>query len=181
MKTLFEKYAIDDYFDEMFSGSRRPRRHYRQLCERLAGLTTQEFEQEGRHADTVFLGRGITFTVYGGSEETERIFPFDLLPRIIPNSEWTMIETGLRQRVRALNLFLLDLYTTQHILRDGTLPRGLIESSLMYCPDFNHRKISLFILRALTSSGMGRGHILCLKIIYVRRQVSRMFLKIVLS
>ena len=136
MKTLFEKYAIDDYFDEMFSGSRRPRRHYRQLCERLAGLTTQEFEQEGRHADTVFLGRGITFTVYGGSEETERIFPFDLLPRIIPNSEWTMIETGLRQRVRALNLFLLDLYTTQHILRDGTLPRGLIESSLMYCPDF---------------------------------------------
>lgn len=122
-------------FDEMFEGPNKIRRHYQQLIERLDQLPPQELELKRRQADQAFLRQGITFTVYGKSETTERIFPFDLLPRIIPNSEWRNLEDGLRQRIRALNLFLLDIYGKQSILRDGRIPRELVESSSNFQPD----------------------------------------------
>jgi len=122
-------------FDEMFEGPHSPRPHYRQLIERLDQLPPQDLELKRRQADQAFLRQGITFTVYGESEQTERIFPFDLLPRIIPNSEWRTLEEGLRQRIRALNLFLLDIYGKQSILRDNRVPRELIESSTHFQRD----------------------------------------------
>ena len=123
-------------FDEMFEAPDSPRPHYRQLIERLDQLAPHDLELKRRQADQAFLRQGITFTVYGEAEHTERIFPFDLLPRIIPNSEWRTLEDGLRQRIRALNLFLLDIYGKQSILRDGRIPRELIETSTHFQPDF---------------------------------------------
>ncbi len=137
MKSLFEAYQLMPGFDEMFEAKGKPRPHYRQLCHRLQEFTQREFELKRRQADQAFLRQGITFTVYGDAEQTEKIFPFDLLPRIIPNSEWSIIERGIRQRVMALNHFLLDIYTDQKILRDGIVPRNLVESSIHYQKDFH--------------------------------------------
>ncbi len=122
-------------FDEMFEAPNTPRRHYRQLIERLDQLPPHDLELKRRQADQAFLRQGITFTVYDEPDQTERIFPFDLLPRIIPNSEWRILEDGLRQRIRALNLFLLDIYGKQSILRDGRIPRELVETATHFQPD----------------------------------------------
>ncbi|MEC4672651.1 MAG: circularly permuted type 2 ATP-grasp protein [Nitrospirota bacterium] len=125
-----------DGYDEMFEGAGQPRPHYRQLYNRLQDLSLRDFEFKRRQGDQAFLRQGITFTVYGDPQQTEKIFPFDLIPRIIPNSEWQMIEGGIRQRVTALNHFLLDIYGDQRILRDGIVPRELIESSALFQKEF---------------------------------------------
>lgn len=136
MKDIFAQYKPNLGFDEMFEEPQKPRAHYRQLFERLNEMTLQEFDWKRRQADQAFLRQGITFTVYGDSQQTERVFPFDLLPRIIPNSEWRLLEEGLRQRIRALNAFLLDVYGEQYIVRDQLIPRELIESSKSFQRDF---------------------------------------------
>ena len=123
-------------YDEMFEAKGAPRPHYRQLCHRLQELSLREFDLKRRQGDQAFLRQGITFTVYGDAQQTEKIFPFDLLPRIIPNSEWGVIEQGIRQRVLALNQFLLDIYNDQKILLDKVVPRKLIESSIHFQKDF---------------------------------------------
>ena len=122
-------------FDEMFEGSQAPRLHYRRLVERLRNFAVKDLEWKRRQADQAFLRQGITFTVYGDPQQTEKIFPFDLMPRIIPNREWQIIENGLRQRVRALNMFLLDIYGSQKILKDKIIPRELVESSIHFQKD----------------------------------------------
>lgn len=136
MQTLFDQYKPNLGFDEMFAGPEEPRSHYRQLVERLKELTVEEFDWKRRQADQAFLRQGITFAVYGDAQQTERVFPFDLLPRIIPNSEWRILEEGLRQRIRALNSFLLDIYGEQQILKEGLIPRELVESSRNFQRDF---------------------------------------------
>ena len=108
-------------------GGIAPRPHYRALAARLAQLTARDLRGASDLVNRSFLHQGITFTVYSDVEHgTERIFPFDLIPRLIPPHEWSIIESGLRQRIRALNLFLNDLYHDQHILRDRVVPRQLI-------------------------------------------------------
>jgi uncharacterized circularly permuted ATP-grasp superfamily protein len=114
------------FFDEMFEAAGRPRPHYRVLAEQLAALSVEEFEERRHAVDVSFLNQGIGFTVYGQEEGLERIFPFDLIPRVIPRDEWSLLEHGLTQRVRALNLFLHDVYHGQRILRDGRIPPGLV-------------------------------------------------------
>jgi len=138
MKMLdqFKHYQIGGYFDEMFEAPDRPRPHYRQLYEQLKSLSVQELAQYQSQAARAFLDQGITFTVYGDEQRTERIFPFDLLPRIIPNSEWRHVEQGVRQRIRALNAFLLDVYGEQRILREGIIPRELVEGAAGFQRDF---------------------------------------------
>ena len=115
-------YDLGGFFDEMFEAPGRPRAHYRQLFESLAALMPATLEERSRVAELVFLHQGITFTVYGDEQGTERIFPFDLIPRIMPADEWAPIERGLEQRMRALNLFLEDVYHEQQILADGVVP-----------------------------------------------------------
>jgi uncharacterized circularly permuted ATP-grasp superfamily protein len=123
---LGTSYDPGAFFDEMFDAGGLPRPHYRELAEQLAGLTVEEFE-ERRHAVGVsFLNQGIGFTVYGQEEALERIFPFDLIPRVIPRGEWDAVERGLIQRVRALNAFLDDVYHDQRVLADGRIPPGLV-------------------------------------------------------
>ena len=94
MKRLFNGYRVQHGYDEVFESFDRPRHHYRQLCKRLQDLSLEDFNLKRLQGDQAFLRQGITFTVYGDPEQTERIFPFDLIPRIIPNSEWRHIESG---------------------------------------------------------------------------------------
>src|SRR6202022_2762829 len=91
-------------------------------------LPAGELRRRKQAADLSFLHQGITFTVYGRDEGTERIFPHDLLPRIITNAEWGVIERGLTQRITALNLFLRDIYHEGRILSEGVVPRELVDS-----------------------------------------------------
>lgn len=119
-------YSVGNFFDEMFLESGEPRPHYRALFDRLSNLTIDEFNARRRAADISFLYQGITFTVYNENEGIERIFPFDLIPRIIPHNEWQTLERGLTQRVIALNHFLHDIYHDQRIIKDKRIPAELV-------------------------------------------------------
>ena len=120
----------------MFEPSGAIRPHYRNLADQFEQLDEESFRRKREAVDLAFLQKGITFTVYGNEESTERIFPFDLIPRIIPNSEWQALARGLEQRIRALNLFLDDVYHDQKILNDGIIPREIVESAPYFRPAF---------------------------------------------
>jgi len=142
---LFEGYDTGGYYDEMFSAPGQPRPHYAKLFQKLSTMAPGQFEERRKLADLSFLIQGITFTVYSDGRGTERLFPFDLIPRILPNSEWQHIERGLSQRVMALNLFLHDIYGEQRILQDGRIPRSLVYS----CPHFRREVIGVEVPRGI--------------------------------
>ncbi|MCB0194336.1 MAG: circularly permuted type 2 ATP-grasp protein [Anaerolineae bacterium] len=128
----FTQYQLDGAYDELFEESNVPRGQYHALYKRLLELPPEELQRRQQAADASFLHQGITFTVYGREEGTERIFPYDLLPRILTNAEWKTVEQGLTQRITALNKFLHDLYHDAHILADGIVPRELVYSCKHY-------------------------------------------------
>ncbi|HVU11241.1 MAG TPA: circularly permuted type 2 ATP-grasp protein [Phototrophicaceae bacterium] len=128
----FTQYEIGDAYDEMFDGEGVARDHYRAIYQRLLELPAAELQERQQAADLSFLHQGITFTVYGNDQGTERIFPYDLLPRIITSAEWDVLERGLAQRITALNLFLRDIYHDGQILNDGVVPRELVFSCKHY-------------------------------------------------
>jgi uncharacterized circularly permuted ATP-grasp superfamily protein len=156
---MFENYQPEDFFDEMFAGPApggvRP--HYRKFLERFAALDLEEFEQKRQSTDLSFLRQGITFTVYNNDEGTERIFPFDLVPRIIPAAEWTHLENGLKQRITALNLFLKDIYTDQKILADKVIPEHYVLSAKHYRPEFRGTKVPRDIYIHICGTDLIRG------------------------
>lgn len=121
-------YEQSGAYDEMFGATSEARPQYRQLHSLIRGLDGDELRRRQQAADTSFLNQGITFTVYGGEEGTERIFPYDLLPRILTAGEWRTIESGLKQRIAALNHFLGDVYHEGAILRDRVVPRELVHT-----------------------------------------------------
>jgi uncharacterized circularly permuted ATP-grasp superfamily protein len=123
---LGERYDPGEHFDEMFDDAGRPRAHYAELFVQLARLSVEEFEERRRAVDASFLNQGIGFTVYDAEDALERIFPVDLIPRVIPGADWERLEQGLAQRVRALDLFLHDVYHDQRILREGVIPAELV-------------------------------------------------------
>jgi len=130
---LFRDYDAGSFFDEMFAAPGQARPHYAKTFQELAGMAPAQFEELRQLADFSFLLQGITFTVYSDGRGTERLFPFDLVPRIVPRPEWEHIERGLGQRVRALNLFLRDVYGPQRILKDRIIPRPLVYSCRHFC------------------------------------------------
>jgi uncharacterized circularly permuted ATP-grasp superfamily protein len=113
-------------YDEIFASEGQARPHYRELLEILGSLDEREIPRRERLQKLSLLNQGITFAVYGEKDGVERIFPFDFVPRIIPQVEWRKIEDGLIQRVTALNLFLADVYSEQRCLRDGIVPWELV-------------------------------------------------------
>jgi uncharacterized circularly permuted ATP-grasp superfamily protein len=125
-------YDPGSFFDEMFLADGTPRAHYRDLHAQLVRLTSESFAERRHAANAVFRTRGIGFTVYGHGEGIDRIFPFDLVPRIVSASEWALLERGLEQRVRALNLFLSDVYGEARILREGRVPTELVYGSTQF-------------------------------------------------
>jgi uncharacterized circularly permuted ATP-grasp superfamily protein len=122
---LLARYALTG-FDEMFAGPDDVRAHYVPLAERLAEMGAAELRRRHQVADLMMRQQGITFTVYGRKQGVERIIPFDPIPRIVSPEEWDRIERGLRQRVRALNLFIHDVYHARHILKDRVVPPELV-------------------------------------------------------
>ena len=128
----FLNYELDHAYDEMFAPNQAVRAHYDTLHQRLLETPVEEMRRRKQAADLAFLHQGITFTVYGRDEGIEKIFPNDLLPRIITQGEWSKIERGLAQRIVALNLFLKDIYHEGKILNDGVVPREMIYSCKHY-------------------------------------------------
>src|SRR5579885_612123 len=128
----FAGYELDDAWDEMFDASGEPRPHYSELYARLLTIPPDELRHRKQAADLAFLNQGITFTVFGREEGTERIFPHDLLPRIISQQEWRQIEAGLIQRITALNLYVHDVYHEGRIIADKVVPREVIHTCRHY-------------------------------------------------
>ena len=133
---MLKRYDHAGFFDEMLDENGQSRPHYRKFREHFKALTPQEFEHKRHSVDVAFLRQGITFNVYGDSAGTEKIFPFDLLPRIIPAKEWDFLERGLTQRITALNLFLHDIYHEQRILKDGVIPPHYVLSGKHFRREF---------------------------------------------
>jgi uncharacterized circularly permuted ATP-grasp superfamily protein len=118
-------------WDEMFrAGDIRP--EYQPFAAAIENLAALEMTRKDELAKKLFMSQGITFTVYSSGEGIEKIFPFDIIPRIISNSEWLRIEAGIKQRLKALNIFLKDIYHQQFIIKDGVVPAALVYS----CPQF---------------------------------------------
>src|SRR5919106_5226866 len=109
-------------YDEMHQPDGQARVHYEALAQWLDSISPAVLDEKRREADLLFHRVGITFAVYGDDEGTERLIPFDTIPRIIPESEWQLLYRGLKQRVTALNRFLHDIYHAQDILRAGVIP-----------------------------------------------------------
>jgi uncharacterized circularly permuted ATP-grasp superfamily protein len=128
---LFGGYNLATY-DEMFDSDGTPRSHYASLHERLIELGPDELERRDKVADLTMRQQGITFTVYGRDQGVERIIPFDPIPRLLAPAEWDKIERGLKQRVRALNLFIHDVYHQRLILKDRIVPPELVFGATGY-------------------------------------------------
>jgi uncharacterized circularly permuted ATP-grasp superfamily protein len=129
---LLNNYFIDNaVWDEMCS-SEQVRNHYVGVMKSMQQLTIEELNKKEEQAKRLFMSQGITFTVYKSGEGIEKIFPFDIIPRIITAAEWELIEKGIKQRLTALNLFLKDVYNEQFIIKDGVVPAEMIYS----CPHF---------------------------------------------
>jgi uncharacterized circularly permuted ATP-grasp superfamily protein len=135
---MFERYEVDGLFDEMFTRPGEARGHYRAVADQLRRMGPAAFSRRVRMADLTFRNQGITFTVYNDQRGVEKIFPFDLVPRIVPADEWDVIERGLIQRITALNLFCQDIYHEQHILRERVIPPELIYGAKMFRREMFH-------------------------------------------
>jgi uncharacterized circularly permuted ATP-grasp superfamily protein len=115
------------------------RDHYQKVFHSLRQLDVSALVQKDRMAAELFMNQGITFTVYSDNQGIERIFPFDIIPRIIPGAEWDHIERGIGQRLKALNLFLKDVYNEQQIIRDRVIPAALVAS----CPAYTREAFGI--------------------------------------
>ncbi|MGM7703039.1 circularly permuted type 2 ATP-grasp protein [Pseudalkalibacillus sp. Hm43] len=138
---MFKTYETESFFDEMLQEKGRPRSHYQTLYDRLSDLPEDELKIRHEAAQQNFLRQGITFTVYNDNQGTERTIPFDFVPNIIPKDEWKNLEKGLIQRVKALNLFLDDVYNGQQILKDGLIPRELVVTCNHFYPQVTKIKV----------------------------------------
>jgi uncharacterized circularly permuted ATP-grasp superfamily protein len=129
---FFSSYQTEGFFDEMFEAGGGVRPHAQLVLETINSLDSGQLLRHKHAAERLLLQLGITFNVYGDDQGTERIFPFDLIPRIVPAAEWDYIERGLKQRIHALNCFIDDIYHDQKIVRDGAIPADIITSAVSY-------------------------------------------------
>ena len=153
----FSNYSLHPTaFDDMFESDGQPRQHYKTLFEMLKTMSPEEIQRRQTYADQSFLHQGVTFTVYSNEEGTEKIFPYDLLPRIIPGKDWDVIERGLKQRLHALNLFLKDVYHEGRILAEGVVPYDLVYSSEHYRREMRGVKVPHDIYVAVCGTDLVR-------------------------
>ena len=128
----FTHYETGGFFDEMFDVDGEPRSAARALSQFIDTLPDGELLRRQQSAERALLHMGITFGVYGDNAGAERIFPFDLVPRIVAAAEWHFIERGLKQRIRALNLFIDDVYHEQRIVKDGVVPAEILRTATSF-------------------------------------------------
>jgi uncharacterized circularly permuted ATP-grasp superfamily protein len=124
-----DTYDPGDFYDELFEGVGTPRSQAAPLINRIKSLSIDELQQRQAAAQSALFKLGATFNVYSDNQGTERILPFDIIPRVVSAPDWEWLERGLKQRIRALNLFLDDIYNDQNILKDGVIPAEIIQSS----------------------------------------------------
>ncbi|MBA4020124.1 MAG: hypothetical protein C0483_23430 [Pirellula sp.] len=128
----FDAYDSEGFYDEMFDAAGKPRLRASLLADKISALNDGELSRRQQAAERALLNMGITFNVYGHEAGTEKVWPFDVIPRIIEHAEWQYLERGLKQRIRALNLFIDDLYHDRKIVKDGIVPADLVESGKCY-------------------------------------------------
>lgn len=129
MQTSFEDYRTDGFYDELFDEHALPRAGAKLLIKQIRELPKGEMARRQGLCDGALVRMGVTFRVYGDETGVDRAFPFDLIPRIIEAREWETIERGLKQRVRALNLFIDDIYHDRRIVAAGVVPQELVETA----------------------------------------------------
>ncbi|MEM6839373.1 MAG: circularly permuted type 2 ATP-grasp protein [Cyanobacteria bacterium P01_C01_bin.120] len=122
-------YDPGDFFDELFAAAGKPRPAAAELVKRIQSLPLEELQRRQEAAQNMLFKMGVTFNVYSDNQGTERIFPFDVIPRFVPYSEWERLEKGLKQRIAALNCFIHDVYNDQKIIKDQVIKREVIESA----------------------------------------------------
>lgn len=125
----FNDYDPGHFYDELFEAKGQPRPEAIPLIDRINSLPLPEVQRRQQAAEIALFKLGVTFNVYGDGQGTERIMPFDIIPRIVSMTEWQVLEAGLKQRIYALNQFLADIYGDQKILKDGVIPSELIHSA----------------------------------------------------
>ena len=130
----FSAYDPGEFYDELYEGKGQPRAASTVLLRKFASLPEGELKRRQEAAERVIINMGMTFGVYGSDDGHEQIFPFDIVPRLVAASDWGRIESGLRQRMRALNVFIDDVYHDQKILKDGIIPADLVRSGKSFLP-----------------------------------------------
>ena len=133
-RSSFAGYETIGFYDEMFDGAARPRVDCQPLFERIRSMSADDLIRRQRAADRSMVQLGITFNVYGDRQGSERIIPFDIIPRIVCRNEWQRLERGLQQRITALNMFLDDMYHEQRVVRDGVLPEHVVATAAGFRP-----------------------------------------------
>ena len=154
---MFKGYSADKFYDEMFSPDGKVRKHCEPLHGKFQQFETDDFLSRKATSELYFMRQGITFNVYHDDKGSERIFPFDPVPRVIPADEWELLEAGLTQRITALNLFLHDIYHDQEILKDGVIPRFYIEEAKSYRKEFRGVDVPKDIYIHICGSDLIRG------------------------
>ena len=129
---MVDRYCLDDFYDEMITSRKEVRPGYQLLTNGIRGVGFQEVVARQRSAERAFMSMGITFNVYRDGAGLEKIFPFDVIPRIIDAKEWSVIQKGLKQRIVALNHFIQDIYGPKKILADKIIPSEIVYSSVGY-------------------------------------------------
>ena len=154
---MFKGYDPGKFYDEMFGADGAVRSHCAPLLRKFGQLDQKDFLARKANSELYFLRQGITFNVYHDDRGTERIFPFDPVPRVMPADEWEHLEAGLTQRIVALNLFLHDVYHDQQILKDEVIPRFYVEQAKHYRPEFRGVDVPADIYIHICGSDLIRG------------------------
>ena len=129
MKEQWMKYATRDFFDELLTNNSNPRVAARALVKYFKGISNEEMEQRANAARLAIRDMGVSFSLSSKDEDNERPWPFDIIPRTIGSQIWNDVALGLKQRTKALNLFIDDIYNSQNILRDGIVPTNVVLDS----------------------------------------------------
>lgn len=132
MKNHWNGYDPQHFYDELIESSHQPRAYSYKLVEYLRSMQADDFADRIRESEKEILERGITFTVYSDAGNIDRAWPFDIIPRIIPKSEWDGVEAGLEQRIKALNAFINDVYNERQFIKDGHIPLEVVLQSKGY-------------------------------------------------
>lgn len=141
-KHLFSSYGLlPKTWDEMYHENFESRQQYEEFIKYLENTSPEKLTKKEDLSKQLFMSQGVTFTVYNNNEGTEKIFPFDIVPRIITANEWAKIELGIKQRLKALNLFIKDIYSDQFIIKDGIIPGELIYSNPSYMRELKGIKV----------------------------------------
>jgi uncharacterized circularly permuted ATP-grasp superfamily protein len=154
---MFKGYDPGKFYDEMFDPTGTVRGHCAPLLQKFGKVDQKDFLTRKANSELYFLRQGITFNVYHDDRGTERIFPFDPIPRVMPAHEWEHLEAGLTQRIVALNLFLHDIYHDQQILKDEVIPRFYIEQAKHYRPEFRGVDVAADTYIHICGSDLIRG------------------------